>query len=262
MGKSNDNTNTKDGKYIYCIIKHDCPIEFGPIGIGGRGDLVYGVFHKDVCAVISTSLEKEYRARRANISAHQKVLEEVMKQFTILPVRFSTISESGEDSRIQRLLEKDYGKFSDLLKEMEGKKELGVKALAREGVIFKHILEKHSNIRSLKEKIAQLPAAKTHSHRVKIGELVGAALKDENELFKSHILNALNPLSADVKINDNYGDRMIINAAFLVDERRENEFDQEVDLLDDKYGGLIELKYLGSLPPYNFVNLEINTEDL
>jgi hypothetical protein len=69
----------------------------------------------------------------------------------------------------------------------------------------------------------------------------------------------LTPLSDEVKINDNYGDRMLLNAAFLIKNDNENEFDKSINALDEQYGNLLSFKYVGTLPPYNFVTLVINT---
>ncbi len=257
----NNTENIKEGKYIYCIIRHSDPIAFGPIGIGKRADMVYGVSYKDISAIVSNSPVIRYEARRVNMTAHEMVVEEVMKHFTVLPVRFSTISESNEDSAIRRILEKNYDKFSNLLKEMDGKKELGLKAIAVEETIYKHILEKYHDISTLKEKIAHLQPEKTYHQRMRIGEMVETALQEENELFKNYILKLLTPHSEDKKINDNYGGRMILNAAFLIKKEKEPELDELTNELDNKYKGLITFKYVGTLPPYNFVNLVINTEE-
>lgn len=43
----------RDGKYIYCIIGADCECEFGPIGIGGRGDLVSTIGFEGISMVVS-----------------------------------------------------------------------------------------------------------------------------------------------------------------------------------------------------------------
>lgn len=259
---SNEFEILKEGKYIYGIIRHSAPIEFGPIGIGKRADLVYGISYKDITAIVSNSPVIIYEARRVNMIAHEKVLEEMMKQFTVLPVRFSTISEHDNDSGIMRILEKDYKKFDDLLTKMDGKKELGLKILAHETEIYANIVEKYDEIRTMRGKLMNLPADKTHYQRMKIGEMVAEALKKEVENYKNLILDVLTPLTEDVKINDNYGEMMIINAAFLIKNTLEPEFDKAVIDLDGKYGSLMTFKYVGTLPPYNFVNLVINTKDI
>ena len=259
---SNEQEIQKEGKYIYGIIRHADPLDFGPIGIGKRGDTVFGINYKDISAVVSNSPIIQYEARRVFMIAHQKVLEEVMKRFTVLPVRFSTISEHNDDSGILRILEKDYEKFDGLLNKMDGKKELGLKVLAHEAPIYENILEKYDKIKSLRDKLINLPADKTHYQRMKIGEMVAEALKNEMENYKNIILDVLNPLAEDVNVNDNYGEMMILNAAFLIKNTVEPTFDKAVNDLDEKYGHLMTFKYVGTLPPYNFVNLTINTKGI
>ena len=252
----------KEGKYIYGIIRHAGKIDFGPIGIGKRADLVYGINYNDLSAIVSNSPIIQYEARRVNMTTHEKVLEEVMKQFTVLPVRFSTISEHNDDSGILKILEKDYQKFDDLLTKMDGRKELGLKILAHEAAIYESIVEKYDEIRTLRGKLMNLPADKTHYQRMKVGEMVAEALKKETENYKNIILSVLNPLAEDVKVNDNYGEMMILNAAFLIKNTVEPEFDKAVNDLDEKFGNFMTFKYVGTLPPYNFVNLVINTKGI
>ena len=161
-----------------------------------------------------------------------------------------------------RILEKDYDKFDDLLNKMDDKKELGLKVLAHEAPIYESILEKYDEIRSLRDKLINLPADKTHYQRMKIGEMVAEAVKKEIESYKNIILDILNPLAEDVNVNDNYGEMMILNAAFLIKNTVEPMFDKAVNNLDEKYGHLMTFKYVGTLPPYNFVNLTINTKGI
>lgn len=252
----------KEGKYIYGIIRHAAPLDYGPIGMGKRADLVYGINFKDISAIVSNSPIIEYEVRRINMITHERVLEEVMKRFTVLPVQFSTISEHDDDSGILRILEKEYKKFDDLLTKMEGKKELGLKVLTKEAVIYESILEKYDEIRLLRGKLMKLPADKTHYQRMKIGEMVAEAHKKERENYKNSILDVLNPLSVDVKINDNYGDIMIINVAFLVKNIAESAFDKAVNDLEEKFDRFMTFKYVGTLPLYNFVTLVINTKGI
>jgi hypothetical protein len=250
----------KEGKYIYGIIRNSEPVNFGPIGMGNRADSVYGVSCRGITAVVSTSPIIIYEARRVNMITHEKVLEEMMKQFTVLPVRFSTISEHDDDAGILRIIEKEYKKFDDMLTKMDGKKELGLKVLAKESEIYESIIEKYDDIKALRGKLMNLPSDKTHYQRVKIGEMVAEALKKETEYYKDTIITALNLFSDDVKINDNYGEMMILNAAFLIKNETEPAFDKLVNDLSEQYGRYMTFKYVGTLPLYNFVTLVINTK--
>lgn len=246
-----------EGKYIYCITETDGTAEqFGPIGIGGRGDELYTVCFQDIGAVVSNSPIKRYPVSRENMLAHEKAIEEVMKEHTVLPVRFCTIAEDEE--KVKKILEKEHDRFLDLLKDIEGKKELGLKAIFKEDVIYKDILEKYKDIKVLKEKIATLPSEKTYFQRMEIGKMVEAALEKEKEIYREDILETLSPLALELKTNNTYGERMIINAAFLVERHKEAEFDQRVQEHGEKYGDKMKFKYVGTLPPFNFINLTIN----
>lgn len=247
----------KEGKYIYCIIDDGKVQTFGPLGIGGGGNELYTVCFNDLAAVVSNSPIIKYSVSRENMIAHEKAIEEVMKKHTVLPVRFCTIAE--DEAKVKRILEKEYDKFKNLLKGIQGKRELGLKVVLKEDVIYKDILEKYKDIKVLKEKIATLPSEKTYSQRAKIGEMVEAALQKEKEIYGEEILNTLSPLALEVKTNNTYGERMIINAAFLVERHKEAEFDQRVQELDATYGDKMKFKYVGTLPPFNFINLVIET---
>jgi hypothetical protein len=253
----------KDGKgiYLYGIIRHSGSLVFDAKPIGGGGNVVYTINFKDICAVVSNSDVMRYETRRIHLTAHQLVLEEIMKQFSVLPIRFSTISSSLDNSKIVKILENEYDKFNRLLEEMEGKKELGLKVVALEQPIYNHILEKYDDIRVFKEKLAKLDPEKAHYQLMKIGEMVEKALDKEKEFLKTIMLDVLSPLVTDQKINDNYGERMVLNAAFLIKNEMEPAFDKEIIALDEKYGKLLTFKYVGTLPPYNFVNLVINIQE-
>ncbi len=247
----------KEGKYIYCIIDDGKVQTFGPMGIGDGGNELYTVCFNDLAAVVSNSPIINYSVSRENMIAHEKAIEEVMKKHTVLPVRFCTIAE--DEVKVKRILEKEYDKFKNLLKGIQGKRELGLKVVLKEDVIYKDILEKYKEIKVLKEKIATLPSEKTYSQRAKIGEMVEAALQKEKEIYGEEILNTLSPLALEVKTNNTYGERMIINAAFLVERHKEAEFDRRVQELDATYGDKMKFKYVGTLPPFNFINLVIET---
>lgn len=266
-------TTTKEGKYIYCIIEvseanptirdqgflNDGAKTFGPLGIGGRGDELYTICHNGIAAVVSNSPIVKYQTSRENLLAHEKAIEEVMEKYTVLPVRFATITES--EGKVKKILEKKYDDLKELLSKMKGKKELGVKAIFKED-IYNDIVEKNEDIMRLKEAIASQPPQATYYQRIEVGKMVESALEKEKERCKEDILNTLSPLAQEVKINNAFGERMIINAAFLVSVDNEAEFDKEIHELDARHEDKIKFKYIGKIPPFNFVNLSIKTEEL
>lgn len=247
-----------EGKYIYAIINNKRPREFETVGIGGRGDKAHTVHYNGLAAVVSPSPIVKYPVSRENTLAHQKVLEEVMKQFTLLPVRFCTIAEKEEDIK-KKVLKARYKEFKDLLSEMKDKIELGVRAIwPNMEQIFKEIGEENKNIKQLKEKVAKETSLfKRREGMMKVGEMVKEALEEKKEKEAKELLAVLKPLSVDSKENKVYGDRNIFNAAFLVKKTKEKKFDQEFNKLVEKLGQRARLKYFGPVPPYNFVEIVV-----
>ncbi len=256
----------KEGKYIYGIIASGEVQFFGPLGIGARCDELCTIPYDDISAVVSNSPVISYKVSRENMLAHERAIEEVMKKYTVLPVRFCTIAQ--DEDKVKKILEKEHDKFTELLKKMEGKKELGLKAIfsaeggpASKGKenIYNYIAEKYEDIKKLKKALASEPPAKTYYLRVDVGRKVEAALQEEKDIHREEILNVLSPLAQDTKVNTPYGELMILSAAFLVENEKEAEFDRNVQALADQYGDKIKFKYTGTLPPFNFVNLVIET---
>jgi Gas vesicle synthesis protein GvpL/GvpF len=246
----------KEGKYIYCIaLTGGRPERFGPLGVGGNGDEVYAINFRDISAVVSDCPAKRLPLSRENAFCHMKVIEEVMKRHDVLPVRFCTIAESGE--KTLKILEKEYDGFIETMNKIRGKRELGLKAILKER-IYDDILNSHKEIRELKEDVSKRPSEATQYLMIKIGRMVEAALEQEKERYKDIILGALKGISDKVRVNRDIGDRMALNAAFLVESSRAEDFDGELKRLDERFGDKMKFKYAAGLPPFNFVNLRIN----
>src|SRR5688500_11187202 len=105
--------DTEQGKYVYCIIKTDLARDFGAVGIGGRGDRVHTVHHREFAAVVSNCPLIVFDPTRENALAHEHVNELVMKDFTVLPMSFGTVFRTEND--IKAFLKCTYEALSDVL---------------------------------------------------------------------------------------------------------------------------------------------------
>ena len=257
----------EEGKYIYCIINESKKKNFGLPGIGERGDEVYTCCNGELAAVISNSPVKKFPINRKHTMAHQKVMEELMKNYTVLPVRFSTIAEakdgvSPEERIRERVLRERGEEFRELFAYMADKVEIGIKALWTDmKAVYAEIVEENSEIKLLRQKLMGKPTHKTHSGRAGLGEMVMNALNAKHDRLASKIMQALKKYSVDSKKTKLFGDNMIMNGAFLVQEEQVPNFDKCIEILDKKIGekGIgIKFKYVGPVPPCNFVEIVIN----
>ncbi|MFH1415692.1 MAG: GvpL/GvpF family gas vesicle protein [Elusimicrobiota bacterium] len=251
---------TKEGRYIYCIIETRQERNFGPIGIGLRGDDVLTIGYMDLSVVVSNFLTEEISASNANMLAHERVIEEVMKEFDcVLPVRFGTIAANAEE--VRDLLSRRYHEFKTLLKDIKHMVEFNVSGTWKSmGNVYKEIVKENNKIRELKENLENA-AGKSIKAKIETGKMVQSALKEKKTEAAREILDALKIAFLDYKLNDTRNDEMFMNAAFLIDKGREKEFDNIMDELAEKYKKNIKFMYTGAWPVFNFIDFRISPKE-
>ncbi|MFH1950086.1 MAG: GvpL/GvpF family gas vesicle protein, partial [Pseudomonadota bacterium] len=234
----------KEGQYVYCVIGSNEGRNFGPIGIGQRGDIVSTIGFNDISAVISSSPMTKYVINRENMTTHEKVIEEVMKDYTVLPVRFCTIAASAEE--VRNLLRRRQSEFKGLLRDMDNKVEMGLKGLWKDvGQIFNEIGEKNQDVRKLKKKAEEKAGKGNNTFKIALGKAVKEALENKKADETRSVVKMFKRTAIDVKTNDVFGDSMFLNAAFLIDRTREKEFDFLVEDLVKEYDDRAKFKYIG-----------------
>ena len=249
-----------EGKYIYCVIGTTEERNFGPIGIGGRNDEVTTFCYKDIGMVISNHPLTRLVVNRRNTVAHEKVVERVMEEFSVLPVRFCSIASDVEE--IRNLLVRRYVEFKNLLKDMDHKIELNIKGLWKNmEIIYREITEENQEIKRLKEEIGENMGKISLQTKMSVGTLVENSLKEKKEGEVDNITEILSKTAVTHKRNTTIGDEMFLNTAFLVDRDMEKEFDNRIDELSEKYKERIKFIYAGPFPPYNFANVTIYPEE-
>lgn len=244
------------GKYVYCVIHSDGALSFGPVGIGVESPEVHTVRYKDIAAVVSDTPLEAYEPTRANVLAHERVNETVMREHTVIPMSFGTVFKTSDD--ILELLRSAYDAFKDVLVKMEDKLEFGLKVLWDRDLIVRELESEDEDIRRLKTEITSQKGS-TYFARMQYGRLVDASLQARSERYVLEIFEALRPVSVASRANRPIGDRMIMNAAFLVQRDREQAFDEIVKKIGAKYD-MLTFKYTGPWPPYNFVNIRLKLE--
>ena len=246
----------EEGKYIYGIIGTNEARDFGAMGVGSRDDTVSTVSHQGVSAVISNFPMGSYDLTRQNLMAHQIVVERVMRDHTVLPMRAFTVASSAEE--VRDFLRKNYRELTGLLKDMDNKVELGLAGSWRDmPAIFREIASEDREVSKSKDEMTAAGGPQTLEQRVALGQKVASALEARKEREREEILRPLRRIAVTVRNNDVHGDPMVFNSAFLVDRSREKEFDGCVDELDKEYGQRMRFRYIGPVPPYNFVDLRV-----
>lgn len=244
------------GKYVYCIIQTRESPGFGPIGIGADAAIVHTVNYKDIAAVVSDTPIEVYDPTRENVLAHERVNETVMREYTVIPMSFGTVFKTRED--IVELLRSAYDAFRDVLQKMLNKLEFGLKVLWDPDEIIRQVEKQDENLRRLRQEISTQRSS-TYFARMQYGRLVDSLLQERSEKYAREIFAALRDVSVASRANKPIGDRMILNAAFLVSRDQEAAFDAKLKEIGSRLHELT-FKYTGPWPPYNFVNIRLKLE--
>lgn len=251
----------RDGKYIYCIIASDYDINLGAIGVGGRGDIVSTIGFDGLCMVVSDHPLSKFVVNPENMLAHQKVIEEVMKEFrSILPIRFGTIAATPDE--IRNLLNRRYSEFMELLRQFENKVELNVRGTWKNmGMIYKEIDREHVELQSLRAGIENTDDPVLRNQKItEAGKLVELALSEKKAEEAGRIIEAFRRSVFEYKHNKTGNDAMFMNTAFLVNSGREVEFDNIMTGLGARYEERCDFVYTAPLPIFNFIDLKIFPE--
>jgi len=249
-------TAVSRGKYVYCIIEATEPLRFGAIGIGTAPSDVYSVHYKNLAAIVSDAPLEVLDSTRENVLAHERVNETVMREHTVIPMSFGTIFKTRAD--IVELLRSAAEAFGDVLNKMQNKLEFGLKVLWDREQAIRQVEGDDEDISRLKKEISSQKGP-TYFARMQYGRLVDAALQARSERYVSEILDELRDVSVASRINKPIGDKMIMNAAFLISRDREGAFDSKEKAIAGRFEKLT-FEYTGPWPPYNIVNIRLKLE--
>lgn len=248
----------EDGRYVYGIIRTQEEKSFGNIGIGDREDEVYTVHYRDFAAVVSKCPLVIYDPTRENALAHEHVNEVVMKSFTVLPMSFGTVFRTEAD--IKAFLQGTYPALIEVLEKMEGKIEFGLKVNWDRDQVIRDIEQENEEVRRLKQEVQSRDSGATYFSKMQLGRVIEAAIQEKSERLVKEIYETLRDAAVASRSNKPIGDRMILNAAFLVEREQSELFDQRISEIARKHENKLSFLYTGPWPPYNFVNIRLKLE--
>ncbi len=248
-----------EGRYVYGVIESRLPLMFGKSSIGGLSEDVYTVHDGAVAAVVSRTPIFVFDPTRDNALAHEHVLETVMQSCSVLPMSFGTVFRSDED--VRELLRDIHEPLKHLLRQIEGKLEFGLKVTWDRDRILEELKREHDEIHRFHQELMRRRLQSAYFARVQLGRMMDKAMTELAAGYTREIFDGLGGRLLACRENKPIGDKMILNAAFLVHKEREADFDAVVDRLAHKFRDRLNFKLTGPWPPYNFVNVRLKLEE-
>ena len=214
--------------------------------------------YNDIAAVVSKTSVFIFDPTRENALAHEHVIETVMRSRTIIPMSFGTVFRTDED--IREVLRSIYASLKDVLDKMEGRMEFGLKVTWERDRIIEELKREDEEIHKFHVELTKKHLQSTYFARMQLGRMIDKALAERAAGFVREIYDGLRSVCVASRDNKPIGDKMIMNAAFLIEQPREAEFDAAVNRVAKKFGERLNFKYTGPWPPYNFVNIRLKLE--
>src|SRR5216683_3766585 len=178
-------TPGEGGRYVYGIVEAKELMTFGKIGIGGAGELVYTVKYLDIAAVVSKTAVYIFDPTRENALAHEHVIETVMKTHSIIPMSFSTVFRTDDD--IREVLKSIYASLKDVLKQMSGKLEFGLKVTWDRDRIIEELQRGHEEIHRFHLELTKKHLQSTYFARMQLGRMIDKAMVERSAEFVREI---------------------------------------------------------------------------
>ena len=246
----------EEGKYIYCVIREKKDQKFGSIGINNRE--VGLIRYKDIAAAVSpTPVINFDRFSKENLTqyaaTHQKVNEFLMKDYDVVPMAFGLIAQNQDD--VLGILEKAYLQFNMALQKIAGKGEFAVQIFWEEKKFLEELAHNNPEIQKLKQESQSLVTGIIA--KLKLGKLIFEALENKRKEYLRDVENSLKECSLGSRSGKLLDETMIGNISFLVEKKAESEFDKKMQELGKKYGEKLRFKYIGPMPSYSFVNINL-----
>lgn len=256
----------KELLYLYCVTK-DKPLShsFEDLGIKVRP-----IYFQETYAVVSSVSPDDFSEVNLkknltdigwvekNIRLHEKVIEEIMKGQTVLPFKFGTVFEN--EANVEKLLRENNPEFKAVLASLDGKEEWGLKIYCDSECFKNALCMENERIKKKDKEITTAGKGKAYFLKKKKDEIIKDIIIEKISEYTKDCFERLKVSAVDTRINNilpkeitEKQDDMVLNAAFLINNKQVKGFENILAYLKTKYTdkGLI-FDCTGPWPPYNF----------
>jgi hypothetical protein len=248
--------STQSGVYIFCAIPENNSTRFGSVQLNGRKSGVFTIHYNNI-AMVAAKVTGEVLPTRNNLTAHQLIISEVMKQYSVIPMSFGNVFNSKND--VLLIMEHLNEEFEKLFSQLENKIEVGLKVIPKKEWMNKE-MRKDPILNEWKTKNKDHADPASFYEQIAIGEHAQNFIQHLENQAAAEIYKPLLELAEAGKRNKTIPGKTLLNSAFLIDTTNEESFDNKVNELYEIWKDKAEFKYTGPWPAYNFVNIRLRIE--
>ena len=228
--------------YVYAITDMpDKPLS-SALGLCEASPAAVGL--RDIAAVVSPISMDEIPQTEENLWRHEQVLEALMDDRAVLPVRFGTVL--ADEADVERSLEHNYDEFAARLGRVGGHVEIALRVLW-DGAEPEEIGSPAEFASGRDYMLCRVAEEREMEER-----------RQHAEVLADELDGGLSRLASESTRKVQPAQRMFLHAAYLVPLKDVESFKTEVGMLSDTHP---DLRFLctGPWPPFSFVKEQSRT---
>ena len=245
------------GKYLYGLIRTEEDWDLGAVGLECEGApaRVHSVRVGTVAAIVSNYvLRGKIPPLRRNLEPHNRVIQEVMKRTTIVPMAFGHVAKS--ELELQKTLKRNVDAVEVELGRVEGKVEMGLKIRWDVENIAEYFVSTDDELKAYRDEIFGRSRAPSQPEKLELGRMFERVRDREREEHAERVAEACRAIARDVKVNPPKGEKAVADLAFLVEREKVPAFEQLIYQVAGTFPAQYVFDYSGPWAPFNFVALE------
>jgi hypothetical protein len=250
-GDRDEVTDADLGWFVYAVVDTASELPDGLTGVDDQP--VQKVTHGRVAAVVSEFVVERPPGRAADLLAFHQVVDALAASLSaVVPVSFGSVVLDRE-SIVEDLLGPSEPWFSELVEAVRGRVQLIVQAHYDQDVVLREVVAAEPEIARLRELTRDLPEDAARADRVRLGELVAAAVEQRRAEDAASLLDDIVPLVEAHVLRPVSGLERVLDVALLVDDARRDELENRLEVLAEEVHDRVRLRLLGPTAAYDFV---------
>ena len=182
---------------------------------------------------------------------HRAVLDALAGATTVVPARFGLLLDSVDD--VRTVLREESDRWEAQLAHISGRLQFRIRALYDEELVLREVVAGDHRIASLREATRSLPPDAGQRERVRLGELVAAALQRLRADDRLVVLEAVTPEAVDWTEQERGEMEHVVDVTVLVEDSIRQRFEDALEDLAAQLHPRIRLQLTGPMAAYDFV---------
>lgn len=239
--------------YLYGIFPNTIPETLELEGLDKQP--VHSQVVDEFCFLYSEARQEKYLASRRNLLTHEKVLEQTMDAGfrVLLPLRFGLVVKDWE-TIMSQLINPHKDQLNQLFQKLAGKREVSIKIFWDAKAELQTMMESHQDLKQQRDNMEGKNLSMEEV--IQIGQLIEINLLARKQAVIEVFSQELNPFAQEIVVSNPMTEEMIYNAAFLIPWESESEFSKRVEVIDQKFGDRLRIRYNNFTAPYTFAQLD------